>query len=502
MTFLSFSSAQAAFPDVPNDHPNKTAIEFLQDRGIISGAADGNFYPGRFVNRAEFLKMALLSSPAANDKQASLNFSDVNDGDWFYEFVARALNSGIIRGYTDGSFKPAQNVNKVEALKMLLVSHQVQTQRPSSRPYLDVEVDAWFSEFVSYVKDKNLIGVLGDNFSPGEDMTRADLAEIIYRLLTVREQGLEAFPSTNIPTMIPETTSSSTSSREISITDGVKHSIPIEDIRAGGPPKDGIPSIDNPKFTSVSEGNEFLEDEGIGVAVSLNGIDRFYPHQITVWHEIVNDNVGGTPALITYCPLCGTGIVFDPVINGEDVEFGTSGKLWNSNLVMYDRKTDTYWSQVLGEAIVGELTGMRLTRLPYDNIRWKDWKKAHPDGEVLSRDTGYFRNYLSGPYGDYATNTDIYFPVDNTDDRYHSKEPTFGITLDGLHKAYTIEELDKSLGKFVDNFAGLVLEIDYDKVTQTIDIRRADTKEEVVPDYGFWFSWISVHPDTEVYVAP
>lgn len=494
-SLLSSPMVQAAFPDVPENHPNRVAIEAIQDLGIVSGADDGNFYPDRFVNRAELLKMATLCAKLILQKDVELNFPDVSESDWFYEFVQTAVALGIVGGYPDGTFRPAQTVNKAEALKMLLKAKGIDTQRPSADLFTDVKVSDWFSEYVNYSVSNELIDISGESFNPSEGMTRAQLAEIIYRMLILKG---EISP----PSESPEASAPSSSTREIMITDGVKHSVPLEDILGGGPPKDGIPSIDNPKFVSVAEANEFLNDEGLGVAVSFNGIDRFYANQITVWHEIVNDNVGGQPALVTYCPLCGTGIVFAPIIQDEAVEFGTSGKLWNSNLVMYDRKTDTYWSQVLGEAIKGELTGTRLKLLAHDNLRWKDWKVSHPDGEVLSTETGYFRDYTHSPYQDYDINDDIYFPVDNTDDRYHEKEPTWGIVIDNQAKVYPQSELDKSSGDFSDQFAGISLQITYDQAEQTIDIRRTDTGEEIVPFYGFWFSWISVWPDSEVYVAP
>lgn len=143
-----------------------------------------------------------------------------------------------------------------------------------------------------------------------------------------------------------------TSSRAVNVTNGVRHSVPLAEIIGGGPEKDGIPSIDEPKFVSITDAT-FLSDDELGIAVTLRDTAKFYPFQILVWHEIVNDEIEGQRILVTYCPLCRSGIVFDPLVSGERVEFGTSGKLWNSNLVMYDRKTDSLWSQILGEAIVG-----------------------------------------------------------------------------------------------------------------------------------------------------
>ncbi len=290
------------------------------------------------------------------------------------------------------------------------------------------------------------------------------------------------------------------STRPISVTDDIKHSVPLKDIRSGGPRKDGIPSIDNPEFISVKEANKFVNDDGLGIAVSADGIDRFYPNQILVWHEIVNDNIGDQSLLVTYCPLCGTGVVFDPMVNGKASEFGTSGKLWNSNLVMYDRQTDSYWSQALGEAIVGEMTGAKLRLVPHDNLLYKDWKKEHPKGQVLSKNTGETRNYAQAPYGDYATNRSLFFPTDNNSDLYHPKEPTWGVELNGEYQAYVLEELNKGPAEFTDEVGGVSLTIKFDKDRQIIDIRR-ENGEEVVPFYSFWFSWFSVRPDTGIWLA-
>ena len=204
--------------------------------------------------------------------------------------------------------------------------------------------------------------------------------------------------------------------------------------------------------------------------------------------------------LITYCPLCGTGVVFDPIVNDKVSEFGTSGKLWNSNLVMYDRQTDSYWSQVLGEAIVGEMTGSKLNLLPHSNILYKDWKAQYPNGEVLSTDTGHSRDYANSPYQGYETSERIIFPVDYEDDRYHEKALTYQIEVDGVVKIYPFEELEKSSASFVDQLGDIDVLVEYNKSDKTIEFTRKDNNVEVVPFYGFWFSVIAVHPDAEVYI--
>lgn len=288
--------------------------------------------------------------------------------------------------------------------------------------------------------------------------------------------------------------------KEIMMTDGVKHSIPLSEIIGGGPSKDGIPPIDHPKFGPIPQADSFLKDSDPGIALDIDGVSRFYPFQILVWHEIVNDMINGKRVLVTYCPLCLSGIVFDPVVKGEQVEFGTSGKLWNSNLVMYDRKTDSLWSQILGEAIVGEMTGTRLEILPSDQIRFGDWKKLHPTGEVLSRDTGAARFYGQDPYGDYYTAPGTYFPVGKKDSRLGEKEFILGIVINGKAKAYWPPAIKKA-GKVEDIFQGRTIVAQYEKDIDAVRLfeKKPNGELERINPFGaFWFSWVAAHPDTEL----
>lgn len=292
------------------------------------------------------------------------------------------------------------------------------------------------------------------------------------------------------------------SEQGIMITDGVKHSIPLEEIISGGPPKDGIPPIDNPQFISVEEAGGWLNDEEPGVAFSRGRTHRFYPYQVLVWHEIVNDTVEGDRVLITYCPLCLTGYVFDPVVQGERVEFGTSGKLWKSNLVMYDRKTDSLWPQVLGEAVVGEMTGTALPVLPSDQVRFGDWKRLHPDGEVLSRETGSLRPYGFNPYEGYFSVTDLALGLAKpTDTRLPVDAFVFGVVVNGKAKAYSTEAI-KERGTVEDVFEGTALVLRHEKELDVVRMYRKlpdGTEERVNPISGFWFSWAATHPDTELF---
>lgn len=313
-----------------------------------------------------------------------------------------------------------------------------------------------------------------------------------------------AQPSTNEPQAtengIEETgVFMSKSSREILITDGTKHSIPIEEILNGGPPKDGIPSIDEPKFVTAAAAS--LIDSDIGLGLFHNGEARFYSFDILVRHELVNDVIGDQPILVSYCPLCLTGVVYDRTINGEPTEFGVSGLLWQSNLLMYNRtgdpETESLWSQVLGEAVLGEDTGTKIRIIPSDIVQFGEWKKLHPETVALSRDTGiYNRNtYDRDPYGDYYTdNNAVSFGAVFTDHRLQAKDLVLGIEIDGQFKAYHDDAI--AVGEMTDTFAG-----------KTITIRKNDNGEvkmfigeQLLPFIpGFWFSWVAVHPETELF---
>lgn len=281
---------------------------------------------------------------------------------------------------------------------------------------------------------------------------------------------------------------------------GVKYIVDPDKILSGGPPKDGIPSIDNPTYVSVSEA-DWIEDNELVLAIEHKGVKRVYPLQILVWHEIVNDVIEGDPLLITYCPLCGSGIAYERFIEFEgeriEVEFGTSGKLYNSNLVMYDRKTNTYWSQIDGLAIVGELTGQELKEVSIDTVVWRDWKKAHPDSEVLSQKTGFLRAYGKDPYGSYYEDSFLFFPVEAEDDRIHPKNVIFGIEVNGVFKAYREEDL-KDVGVITDTVDGVNVTVERDEVG-IVKVTNTDTGEEIVKERDFWFAWYAFHPNTLLY---
>ncbi len=184
-------------------------------------------------------------------------------------------------------------------------------------------------------------------------------------------------------------------------TDFKRHTVPYGEILSGGPPKDGIPAIDTPAFISVIDADAWLKSSESVAMIHIGDDARAYPVQILTWHEIVNDAVGGVPLAVTYCPLCNTAIAFERTFDGRVHEFGTTGRLRYSNMVMYDRQTETWWQQGTGEAIVGELAGQRLIQRPMTLMAWSDFKTGYPTGKVLSRNSGYSRRYGVNPYAGY-----------------------------------------------------------------------------------------------------
>jgi Protein of unknown function (DUF3179) len=194
--------------------------------------------------------------------------------------------------------------------------------------------------------------------------------------------------------------------QEVWKTDFSRSTVDASEIVSGGPPKDGIPAIDHPNFESVKKANKFIDDDEPVAVVRRGGEVKAYPLQILIWHEIVNDVVGGEPVTVTYCPLCNTTLAFDRNFEGQVLDFGTTGRLRFADLVMYDRQTETWWQQATGEGIVGRYAGHELTFIPSPVMRWRDVKEQLPEALVLSRDTGYpsyKKRYGFNPYQGYDT---------------------------------------------------------------------------------------------------
>ena len=225
-------------------------------------------------------------------------------------------------------------------------------------------------------------------------------------------------------------------------TDWTRHSIPYDELHWGGPPRDGIPSIDTPRFVSNTQAAAWLEDNEPVIVMALEGDARAYPLQIMMWHEIVNDVIGTVPVVVTFCPLCNSAIAFDRRVDGTTVEFGTSGLVRNSDLVMYDRTSESLWQQFTGEGIVGEATGTLLTFLPSSLVSFRDFRTAYPDGRVLSRETRSMRAYGQNPYTNYDTigNTPFLFNG-KTDPRLQAMERVVSVSMDGVDIAYPLTVL-------------------------------------------------------------
>ncbi len=276
-----------------------------------------------------------------------------------------------------------------------------------------------------------------------------------------------------------------------------KHSVPLDQIVSGGPGKDGIPAILKPVFVPVREAS-FLKDEDRILGLSQGGDAKAYPIKILNWHEIVNDTIGGKPVVVTYCPLCGTGIGFEAAVQGRPHTFGVSGLLYQSDLLMYDHQTQSLWSQISMEAVAGPLTGSKLRHIFLEHTTWGEWRVAHPATLVLATKTGYFRDYDRDPYLGYAQREELMFDTKHFDPRYHPKEWVLGVEVKGAFKAYPFAELKKVKGPLTDQINGQKVRIHFNPRALSASVTDADGRP--MPSVmAFWFAWYAFHPDTQVF---
>ena len=273
--------------------------------------------------------------------------------------------------------------------------------------------------------------------------------------------------------------------------------IPADEIRHGGPPRDGIPAIDSPLFTSADEAGFLNEDDRV-LGLVRNGLAKAYPIRILDWHEIVNDAFGNESVVVSFCPLCGTGMAFDATIDGKARSFGVSGLLYNSDVLLYDRETESLWSQIMRQSVSGPMKGQSLEQLPLTHTTWRDWLTRHPDTLVLSTETGYSRDYSRSPYGGYGQSANIFFPVKNKSSKYHPKELVIGINVDGSAKAYPFAELSKGANLIRDTINGSELQIEFDATNRTARVLDGEGSE-VPSTISFWFAWYAFYPETDVY---
>ncbi len=225
-------------------------------------------------------------------------------------------------------------------------------------------------------------------------------------------------------------------------------------------PRDAIPPIDQPNYESLDAAAEWLQDREPGAVVRVNGEARFFPLSIMTRHEIVNDELGGVPLAITYCPLCNTALAFDRRVDGEVLRFGVSGLLRNSDLVMWDDKTVSLWQQITGEAIVGEHAGTRLQPVSTAIVSFADFRESFPDGLSLSRETGFSISYGVNPYRGYSSSPAPFMPVSGEPDgRFPALERVVGVSVDGVDKAYPFSILseDRAVNDIVNDVHVAVL---------------------------------------------
>jgi hypothetical protein len=241
--------------------------------------------------------------------------------------------------------------------------------------------------------------------------------------------------------------------REWPRTDFSKRTVELTEIESGGPPKDGIPAIDRPAFVGVAEAGKWLDAKEPVIVLRIGAAARAYPLQILMFHEIANDTVNGVPVAVTFCPLCNASIVFERRLGGRTLDFGTTGRLRLSDLVMYDRQTESWWQQFTGKGIVGRYAGAELKRLPSEIVAFEDFSAAHPGGMVLSRHTGHERPYGSNPYAGYDRIDQIPFLLGvKPDERLPPMERVLSVSAGGEHRLYPLSllqahrVLNRSLG--------------------------------------------------------
>lgn len=312
-------------------------------------------------------------------------------------------------------------------------------------------------------------------------------------------------------------------------------------VSSGGPPKDGIPPIDNPQFVSA-EAADYLRPDDIVFGLDHQGVVKAYPQRVLVWHEIANDRVGGKRLSVTYCPLTGSPIAFEAPAAGNAETLGTSGNLVNSNLLMYDRGSDSRWPQILGTAIQGRRCGQVLAEVPLVWTTWGQWKARHPETLALTTQTGFVRDYNRDPYGVYTPDPDgyytdpaVWFPLMNRSDRFHAKKVFLGVKMGGQQLAIPRAEF-RSQGVRDVTLGGVPLVVFYD---EGLDVLRAFRREVEGTTLGFelrdgaivdgesgsvwspegvgqegsyqgvalapasaftvmWFAWFAFYPDTQV----
>lgn len=272
--------------------------------------------------------------------------------------------------------------------------------------------------------------------------------------------------------------------------------IPLKEIMKGGPPKDGIPAIDYPKYVSAEEVDFLLPSDQV-LGLEINGLAKAFPLRILDHHEIVNE----ADFVVSYCPLCNSGNAFQTLVDGQSSTFGVSGLLYNSDVLMYDRNTESLWSQIKGEAVAGYASGEKLQLLPVVHTTWADWKAQHPNTLVLSTETGYKRDYSKTAYDAYRASNKLMFPVGEVNHKMGKKTLVLGVEIGGQFKAYPFPKLKQKAkdGMVEDSFNGKVIQIHYNSEQNTA--YATDSEGDLLGSGMtlYWFAWFAFHPETEVF---
>jgi hypothetical protein len=272
--------------------------------------------------------------------------------------------------------------------------------------------------------------------------------------------------------------------------------IPAAEILSGGPPRDGIPSIDNPRFISA-QAADFLRPDDQVLSISIGAETRAYPLRILVWHEIVNDAVGGQPILVTYCPLCGTAMVFNRKFDGRTLTFGVSGLLYQSDVLMYDRQTESLWSQLAMRSVSGAFANTLLEWLASEQMTWSEWQQKFPNGKVLSTQTGHVRDYDQMPYAGYENRSDAIFPVPAYRKELPRKAWVLGVVVNGAAKAYPLAGLPRN-ETVSDTVGGTEMRITLKGHSGTATV--TDSNGQVIPAVRvYWFAWQAFYPETSLW---
>ncbi|HWH37479.1 MAG TPA: DUF3179 domain-containing protein [Candidatus Limnocylindrales bacterium] len=257
-------------------------------------------------------------------------------------------------------------------------------------------------------------------------------------------------------------------------------SVELSEIIGGGPGKDGIPAIDEPRFEPIEDARSWQDERAPVIALEVNGEARAYPLSILMWHEIVNDTLGGVPVVVTFCPLCNTALVFQRDLDGVLYDFGTTGNLRFSDLVMYDRQTESWWQQATGESIVGVLTGTRLPFVPSQIVALGDFAAAYPDALALSRETGFSRSYGRNPYVGYdSVDQNPFLFRGEIDGRLSPMERVVAVNIDDAAVAYPHSEVAR-LGVIHDQVAGTPVVVFWQPgVASALDAARIDEGRDI-----------------------